>query len=64
MVKPALYPFKCREWDLASAAALRIEQSATMPRSVGWSQRERIAFARMGTKGMLMPVARQQETMG
>jgi hypothetical protein len=51
MVKPAVYPFKCREWDLATA---RPPAHRTVPtiaaRPVGLSQRERIAFARMGTE--------------
>jgi hypothetical protein len=65
MVKPAVYPFKYIEWDLATArppAHLTVPTIAARP--VGLSQPERIALARMGRTRMLMPVPRQQETVG
>lgn len=49
-VKPAVYPFKCREWDLATAGRLRIEESRRCRAPVGLPQRERIAFPRTGTE--------------
>jgi len=51
MVKPAVYPFKCVEWDVTTArspAHLTVPTIAARP--VGLSQRERIALARMGTE--------------
>ena len=47
MVEPAVYPFKCIEWDLATArppAHLTVPTIAARP--VGLSQPERIALAR------------------
>jgi hypothetical protein len=49
MVKPTVYPFKCREWDLATAPpACASNNPDDAARPVGLSRRERIAFARTG----------------
>jgi hypothetical protein len=49
MVKPAVYPFKCIECDLATARPACASNSPDdAARPVGLSQRERLVFARMG----------------
>jgi hypothetical protein len=66
IIKPAVYPFRCREWDLATARPACASNSPDdAVRRVGLVAASADSVRAEGhTICRLMPVARQQETVG